>query len=82
MSYVNINYNTIKQEEPKMSTQKLHAFEKTAIQARMAIKRLEAVLDNRRSTDSEKKIASVLLDLFGDIRSNIPKEFIDVDLKE
>lgn len=65
-----------------MSVQRLHAFEKTAIQARHTIKRLEAVIDNPRTTDYERTLAYGLLELFRDIRNSIPDEYVDVDLKE
>lgn len=63
-----------------MSLQKLHAFEKTAIQARHSIKRLEMIIDNTRSTEQEKRTAEHLLMKFREIRSIIPDEFKDVDL--
>ena len=63
-----------------MSTQKLHAFEKTSIQSRMAIKRLDAVLDNNRASEFEKDLASRLRDQFRCIREMIPEEYQDVDL--
>jgi hypothetical protein len=65
-----------------MSVQRLHAFEKTSIQARHSIKRLEMILDNRHSTEEEVKIAGELLEGFKTIRSIIPKQFQDVDLNE
>lgn len=64
-----------------MSVQRLHAFEKTSIQARHTMKRLEAVIDSPRATEAEKKIAQHLYDFFKDIRKSIPKEFQDVDLE-
>lgn len=74
--------NTISQEETKMSIQRLHAFEKTSIQARHTIKRLEAVADGQRSTYDEIMLAKKLLLLFDKVREAIPEEFQDVDLKE
>lgn len=65
-----------------MSLQKLHAFEKTAIQARHSIKRLEMILDSNRSSANEIAIAGALLGKFKEIRSIIPTEFKDVDLKD
>lgn len=64
-----------------MSVQRLHAFEKTSIQARHSMKRLEMLIDTSRSLD-EKQIAETLLGHFDAIRKAIPKEFRDVDLKE
>jgi hypothetical protein len=63
-----------------MAVQRLHAFEKTSIQARHTMKRLEAVIDNPRSTEIEKNIASQLLIHFKTIRNTIPFEFMDIDL--
>lgn len=65
-----------------MSVQRLHAFEKTAIQARHTIKRLEAVLESSFATDSERKIAEHLLEYFKGVRNAIPEKFVDVDLRE
>lgn len=65
-----------------MSVQRLHAFEKTAIQARHTIKRLEVVIDNPRTSDTERTIAKALLNLYNDVRAILPPEFVDVDLKE
>jgi hypothetical protein len=65
-----------------MSVQRLHAFEKTAIQARHTIKRLEVLVDSNRISDKEKTVATALLNLFKDVRAIIPPEFVDVDLKE
>lgn len=62
-----------------MSVQRLHAFEKTSIQARHSIKRLEMLIETAR-TDEEVKIAERLLELFGQIRNAIPETFQDVDL--
>jgi hypothetical protein len=63
-----------------MSVQRLHAFEKTSIQARHTIKRLEAVIDSNFSSHEDKTIAHLLLSQFKQIRNSIPKEFQDVDL--
>lgn len=63
-----------------MAVQRLHAFEKTSIQARHTIKRLEAVLDSQHSTDFEKTVAQNLLSIFKDVRNTIPDEYQDVDL--
>lgn len=63
-----------------MSVQRLHAFEKTSIQARHTMKRLEAVIESPRSTEFEKTVASNLLDFFKKIRKEIPAEFQDIDL--
>jgi predicted outer membrane protein len=65
-----------------MSIQRLHAFEKTSIQARHTIKRLEAVIESQRTTEFEKTVARNLLDMLKDVRKSIPKEFQDVDLKD
>lgn len=78
----NMQHANIKQEGIKMSIQRLHAFEKTSIQARHTIKRLEAVIDSPRSTDAEKKIAKFMLAKFQEIRDEIPENFQDVDLKD
>lgn len=64
-----------------MSVQRLHPFEKTSIQARHSIKRLEMLVETAR-TEAEKGIAEKLLENFKEIRRNIPEEFQDVDLKE
>jgi hypothetical protein len=63
-----------------MSVQRLHAFEKTSIQARHTIKRLEAVIENPRSSEFEKEVAQRLWEKFKDIRYLIPNEYKDVDL--
>lgn len=64
-----------------MSIQKLHAFEKTAIQARHAVKRLE-MLNDIASTDEEKVVARELLEHFKAIRNIIPFKYRDTDIKE
>jgi hypothetical protein len=64
-----------------MSVQRLHAFEKTSIQARHTIKRLEMFVETTRD-DEERTIAESLLSQFKQIRNSIPTEFQDVDLKE
>lgn len=62
-----------------MSIQRLHAFEKTSIQARHSIKRLEMLVDTSRDA-AEKQLANQLLEKFLEIRRIIPKDFQDVDL--
>lgn len=64
-----------------MSLQRLHAFEKTSIQARHSIKRLEMLVETTRF-EEERVIAKQLLEKFHEIRRIIPDEFQDVDLKE
>ena len=64
-----------------MSLQRLHAFEKTSIQARHSIKRLEMLIETTRF-EEERVIAKQLLEKFHEIRRIIPDEFQDVDLKE
>jgi hypothetical protein len=64
-----------------MSVQRLHAFEKTSIQARHTIKRLEMFSETTR-VQVEKDVADKLLIKFKEIREMIPSEFQDVDLKE
>lgn len=64
-----------------MSLQRLHAFEKTSIQARHSIKRLEMLMETTRF-EEERVIAKQLLEKFREIRRIIPDEFQDVDLKE
>jgi hypothetical protein len=80
MTYGILHVNTIYRRALKMSIQRLHAFEKTSIQARHTIKRLEAVIDSPRSTDFEKTVAQNLLSMLKDVRNSIPEEFQDVDL--
>lgn len=63
-----------------MAVQRLHAFEKTSIQARHTIKRLEVLAENAHSTPEEKAVAELLLDKFKEIRNIIPGQFQDVDL--
>jgi hypothetical protein len=65
-----------------MSVQRLHAFEKTSIQARHTLKRLEVLIDSPRSTDEERTIAGELYKYFTLIRNNIPAQYQDVDLKD
>ena len=65
-----------------MSVQRLHAFEKTSIQARHSLKRLEMLLDSPRSTDEEKQVAEQLCKGFEHIRKLIPASYQDVDLKD
>lgn len=64
-----------------MSLQRLHAFEKTSIQARHTIKRLEMFVETTRD-EQEKEIATDLLQQFKNIRKSIPAAYEDVDLKE
>jgi hypothetical protein len=64
-----------------MSVQRLHAFEKTSIQARHTIKRLEMFVETTKDHE-ERTIAELLLNQFKQIRNSIPKVFQDVDLKE
>lgn len=64
-----------------MSVQKLHAFEKTSIQARHSIKRLEVFME-LAGTEEEKRIAQEILDKFHEVRRAIPKQYQDVDLKD
>lgn len=64
-----------------MSVQRLHAFEKTSIQARHTIKRLEMFVETTRD-ENEKRIAEELLNQFKEIRKSIPEDFQDVDLKD
>jgi intergrase/recombinase len=64
-----------------MSVQRLHAFEKSSIQARHSIKRLEMFVETSRNND-EIETAKLLLDKFKEIRNIIPKEFEDIDLRE
>ena len=65
-----------------MSVQRLHAFEKTSIQARHTLKRLEAMINSPHATEYEREIARRLLGHFDQVRSAIPKEYQDVDLEE
>lgn len=64
-----------------MANQRLHAFEKTSIQARHSIKRLEMLMETTKDSN-EKLIAKNLLELFENIRSGIPAHYQDVDLQE
>lgn len=64
-----------------MSVQKYHAFEKTSIQARHTIKRLEVLVETAR-TEQEKAIGEKLLSKFNEVRKLIPTEFQDVDLEK
>jgi hypothetical protein len=66
----------------KMSVQRLHAFEKTSIQARHSMKRLEMICDSAHATSEEREIAGKLLNEFNEIRKIIPAVYQDVDLKE
>lgn len=62
-----------------MSLQKLHALEKTAIQCRHSIKRLENFIETSRD-EQEKAIATAVLEEFKTIRKLIPEDYRDVDL--
>lgn len=62
-----------------MSVQRLHAFEKTSIQARHTIKRLEMLIETTRD-QWEKEVAGNLLEEFKKIRKLIPEDYQDVDL--
>jgi hypothetical protein len=64
-----------------MSVQRLHAFEKTSVQLRHTVKRLEMFIDVTRD-DSEKELATELLSRVKEIRSMIPKHYQDVDIRE
>jgi hypothetical protein len=64
-----------------MSIQRLHAFEKTAVQIRHTVKRLE-VFTEVTKIEEERILAEQLLIKFKEIRNMIPEEFKDVDLKE
>lgn len=65
-----------------MSNQKLTAFEKTSIQARHSIKRLEVFRDNMAITEEDKLVAEQLLEKFHEIRKLIPSYAQDVDLND
>jgi hypothetical protein len=80
MQHANLEY--LKTEgRLTMSVQRLHAFEKTSIQARHTIKRLEMFVETTKDHE-ERTIAELLLSQFKQIRNSIPKVFQDVDLKE
>lgn len=64
-----------------MSLQRLHAFEKTSIQARHTIKRLEMFTETTRN-DEELQIAEELLTKFKEIRKLIPSQYSDVDIRK
>lgn len=64
-----------------MGVQRLHAFEKTSIQARHSIKRLEMLMETTKDSE-ERTTAKALLNMFEDIRRLIPNEYQDVDLQE
>lgn len=64
-----------------MANQRLHAFEKTSIQARHSIKRLEMFIETTRN-EQERNIAEDLLGHFETIRGAIPTKYRDVDLAE
>jgi hypothetical protein len=62
-----------------MAVQRLHAFEKTSIQARHSLKRLEMLVETAR-TPEEKEVGEILIMKFNEIRKAIPSEYQDVDL--
>jgi hypothetical protein len=64
-----------------MSVQRLHAFEKTSVQLRHTMKRLEMFSDVTRD-ENEKTLAEQLLIEVKKLRAMIPKEYQDVDLRE
>jgi hypothetical protein len=64
-----------------MSVQRLHALEKTSIQARHTIKRLEMFIETTKVTE-EMVIAGEVLAKFKEIRKLIPEHFQDVDLNK
>ena len=64
-----------------MANQRLHALEKTSIQARHSIKRLEMFIETTKD-EQERGIAEELLGHFETIRQVIPKEYRDVDIRE
>lgn len=63
-----------------MSIQKLHAFEKTSIQLRHTLKRLEVVVNNPHCNEEEKETAEKLLQAVKNLRAMIPPQYHDVDL--
>jgi hypothetical protein len=64
-----------------MAIQRLHAFEKTAVQLRHTIKRLEMFIDIERN-EGNKALAEEMLRKAKDLRNIIPKEYRDVDLNK
>ena len=64
-----------------MAIQKLTAFEKCSIQARHSIKRLEVFIELARS-EEDVQIASQMIEHFKAIRSLVPSEQQDTDLKK
>lgn len=64
-----------------MAVQKLSAFEKTSIQCRHSIKRLEVFVDLARTND-EAEIAKQMIEHLKLIRSLVPKNEVDVDLEK
>jgi hypothetical protein len=64
-----------------MSVQRLHAFEKTSIQLRHTLKRLEMFADVTRD-ENEKDLAGELLSKVKELRAMIPESYQDVDIKE
>lgn len=64
-----------------MAVQRLSAFEKTSIQLRHTLKRLEVFVDIAR-TDEEADLAKTMMHKLEEVRKLIPVEAQDVDLKE
>jgi hypothetical protein len=64
-----------------MAIQKLHAFEKTDIQFRHTIKRLEVLVDLTKD-DNERELAEQLLTGIKEMKKLIPVEYRDSDLKD
>lgn len=64
-----------------MSIPRLNPLEKTSIQARQTIKRLEMVVHSSKDPE-EVAIAKALIELFNAIRDEIPFEYQDTDLKK
>ena len=64
-----------------MSLQKFHSFEKTSIQLRHTMKRLEVFLEVTRD-EQELALAKEILKKIKEIRNMIPEQYQDVDIKE
>lgn len=64
-----------------MSIPRLNPLEKTSIQARQTIKRLEMLIQSSKDPE-EREIAHGLIRLFNAIRDEIPFEYQDTDLKK
>jgi|GraSoiStandDraft_46_1057282.scaffolds.fasta_scaffold2209180_1 hypothetical protein len=64
-----------------MSIQRLHAFEKTDVQFRHTIKRLEVFVDLTKD-DAERIVAEQLLTGLKEMKKLIPEEYRDADLKK